>query len=213
MVDDVRTGLVIRHATEVDVPDVVTTHLHSFKGFFLTFLGPAFLNELYSATLQDTSGIGFVAESEKSIYGFVMGTTQPAGFYRRLLRNRWWRFGCAAVQPILRRPTVIPRLLRAFSMPRRSTRQAGCGTLMSIAVLPKAQGQGVGRALVHAFLKEARCRGLEQVDLTTDKDDNEAVNRFYQKLGFSCVRTFITPENRAMNEYVITLDPGLRGES
>lgn len=45
------------------------------------------------------------------------------------------------------------------------------------------------------------------MDLTTDRDNNEATNSFYQKLGFVCERTFMTPEGRAMNEYVIDL-PG-----
>ena len=76
---------------------------------------------------------------------------------------------------------------------------------MSIAVLPEAQGKGIGQALVWAFLEEAAQRGLRQVDLTTDRDDNETTNRFYQNMGFVCERTFVTPEGRAMNEYVIGL--------
>ena len=188
-----------------DVSAVVQVHLDSFRGFFLTFLGPAFLRELYVATLADSSGIGFVAEDGKGICGFVTGTAQPSGFYRRLLRRRWWRFALAAVLPVLKRPSIITRLLRAFSMPEQATQQEGRGTLMSIAVLPETQGNGIGQALVRAFLEAAAQRGLRQVDLTTDRDGNEATNRFYQNLGFVCERTFVTPEGRAMNEYVISL--------
>jgi len=32
------------------------------------------------------------------------------------------------------------------------------------------------------------------------------VNRFYLKLGFRLADTFVTPEGRAMNEYVMTLE-------
>lgn len=76
---------------------------------------------------------------------------------------------------------------------------------MSIAVLPECQGSGIGQLLVRAFLDEAKRRGLRQVDLTTDRDNNESANRFYQRMGFVCERSFVTPENRAMNEYVIDL--------
>ena len=155
---------------------------------------------------MDSSGIGFVIEGENGICGFVTGTAQPAGFYRRLLRRRWWRFALAAALPLLKRPAIIPRLLRAFSMPEQATQQEGRGTLMSIAVLPEAQGKGIGQSLMQAFLAEAARRGLRQVDLTTDQDDNEATNRFYQNLGFVCERTFTTPEGRTMNEYVISLN-------
>lgn len=76
---------------------------------------------------------------------------------------------------------------------------------MSLAVLPEAQGQRVGQALVLAFLEEASLRGLRQVDLTTDRDANDSTNRFYQRLGFACERTYTTPEGRAMNEYIIDI--------
>lgn len=196
----------IREMTLSDVPTVVQVHLVGFQSFFLTFLGSAFLRELYMATLDDPSGISLVAEEEQTICGFVTGIVQPSGFYRRLLRHRWWRFALAAVLPVLKRPSIIPRLLRAFSMPTQATQQEGRGTLMSIAVLPEMQGKGMGQVLVRAFLQEAMQRGLRQVDLTTDKDSNEATNRFYQNLGFTCERSYITPEGRAMNEYVIDLN-------
>ena len=188
-----------------DVPSVVQVHLESFSGFFLTFLGSAFLRQLYVATLMDPSGIGCVAENEKGVCGFVTGTTEPSGFYGRLLRRRWWRFGLAAVLPVLKRPSIISRLFRAFSMPEKATRERGRATLMSLAVLPLAQGKGVGQALVQTFLETAARRHSRRVDLTTDQNDNEATNRFYKNLGFICERTFTTPEGRSMNEYIITL--------
>lgn len=188
-----------------DISAVVSIHLKGFSGFFLTYLGRAFLRELYTAIVADQDGIGLVVEDENGVSGFVTGTAQPTGFYRRLLRQRWWRFAWASVLPVFKRPSTIPRLLRGFSMPEQATKQIGRGTLMSIAVLPDRQGEGIGQVLVRAFLKEAVHRGLNQVDLTTDRDNNEAANRFYQNLGFVCERTYVTPEGRSMNEYVIDL--------
>jgi ribosomal protein S18 acetylase RimI-like enzyme len=76
---------------------------------------------------------------------------------------------------------------------------------MSVAVAPEAQGRGLGQALVRAFLEEAADRGLKHVDLTTDKNNNDSVNQFYQRMRFRCSRTFVTSEGREMNEYVIDL--------
>ncbi len=195
----------VRQMCLADVPLAVKVHLESFSGFFLTFLGPAFLCELYTATLADPSGIGFVAENGEGICGFVTGTAQPSGFYRRLLRKRWWRFAVASIVPGMRNPSIIPRLLRAFSMPEGTSNKEGHATLMSVAVLPSIQGKGVGQSLVRAFLLEATRRGLKFVDLTTDRDHNDGTNHFYQKMGFICERTSITPEGRAMNAYLIEL--------
>ena len=67
------------------------------------------------------------------------------------------------------------------------------------------QRQGIGRLLVRAFLDEACVRELENINLTTDSFDNDGVNRFYQRLGFSLLRTYTTPEGRKMNEYITAL--------
>jgi hypothetical protein len=60
--------------------------------------------------------------------------------------------------------------------------------------------------LVRAFLEEAIRRGLRAVNLTTDEENNEKVNHFYLKLGFSRSKSFQTPEGRRMYEYKILLE-------
>ena len=76
---------------------------------------------------------------------------------------------------------------------------------LSIAVNPSAQGQGVGKLLTEAFLGEVKKRGVDQVNLTTDKLGNEVVNAFYLNFGFRLCSSFITAEGREMNEYIIDL--------
>jgi ribosomal protein S18 acetylase RimI-like enzyme len=90
-------------------------------------------------------------------------------------------------------------------MPKKVSAAPGSGALMSIGVLRDEQGKGTAHALVQEFLSEARRRGLAEVNLTTDRLNNELVNRFYEQLGFGVVRTFTTLEGRQMNEYTICL--------
>jgi ribosomal protein S18 acetylase RimI-like enzyme len=77
--------------------------------------------------------------------------------------------------------------------------------LFSIGVSPAVQGKGIGALLVREFMGAARLRGCKTVFLTTDRDDNEAVNGFYGRLGFAISRQYVTPEGRNMNEYRIDL--------
>lgn len=197
-----------------DIEAVVQAHLAAFQNFFLTFLGPAFFRELYTGILQDGSGICFVCESDARVVGFVVGTHQPAGLYRRLLQQRWWRFGRAAAGPALRRPVIIPRLLRAFKAPANAEDSSlpNSGLLMSLAIHPSLQGHNCGRRMVEAFLVEAERRGLDAVALDTDRDDNDRVNNFYLHCGFVLTRSYITAEGRRMNEYVIRLNHVSAGE-
>jgi ribosomal protein S18 acetylase RimI-like enzyme len=198
-------GLSIREMRLSDSAAVVTVHLKAFPGFFLSFLGPGFLGELYSSIVIDAAGISFVCCQGTKIRGFVAGTIQPAGFYSRLVRRRWWRFALASTKSALLKPAVIPRLFRALRKPGEVQSEPGVGILMSIGVLPEAQGQGIARELVKRFLFEVKGRGLTQVNLTTDRLKNKKVNEFYERLGFGVTRTFTTPEGRQMNEYAIRL--------
>ncbi len=197
--------IAIRAMLPQDIPSVVDVHLQAFQNFFLSSLGHAFLQELYTSILNDPSGMSYVAIVEGQLIGFVAGTDQPAGFYRRLIKQRWWRFGLASILPVLRQPTIIPRLLRAFTMPQQVARGDQIATLMSIAVLPETQGQQLGKKLVSAFLEECRRREINQVNLTTDRLKNDFVNEFYLRMGFQCINSFTTLEGREMNEYQIIL--------
>ncbi len=190
-----------------DVPVVVRIHIESFPGFFLSFLGPGFLRLFYAETLRDEAGIGIVATDEAGHpVAFVAGVTGQTGFFRRLLRGAKWRFALAACGALVRRPTIAGRLLRALRRPKDAATSSAEACLMSVAVSPAAQGRGLGRDLVTAFGAEVRRRGSRSYCLTTDAVKNDTVNAFYGSQGFALVRTFVTPEGRPMNEYLMRLE-------
>lgn len=196
----------IQSVRKEDVAIITKIHLASFQGFFLSYLGAGFLLEFYESIRVDSSGIFFVYRTpDGSVAGSVAGTDQISDFYKRLIRKRWWRFGWAATPAFLKKPSILPRLLRAFTLPCEPLPAPKCGTLMSIGIDPKYQGRGYGRELVNAFLNEAVGRGCEYVNLTTDAICKDAVNAFYRHMGFDLFRSYITPEGRKMNEYLIKL--------
>lgn len=189
-----------------DVSAVVEVHLESFPGFFLSYLGPRFLSLYYKGICSAPEGIAFSYLNEAGgPAGFVAGSSNPRGFYSRLLKKDWFRFSLASVGGVLRRPSAILRVARGVLHPGANPVGADVAGLFSIGVLPELQGTGAGKKLVEAFLAEAKNRGCKRVFLTTDRDNNENVNLFYQKLGFSLERQYETPEGRRMNEYWIKL--------
>jgi len=196
----------IQRMADKDIDHVVSVHISSFPGFFLSFLGPRFLSLFYSGICSAPEGIAFVYPNDAGIpAGFVAGTSNPGGFYSRLLKRDWLKFALASIVPILKKPSVFGRVARAITHPSGNPVGDDVAGLFSIGVLPEIQGTGAGKKLVQAFLHEASQRGCKRVFLTTDRDENEAVNSFYQKLGFSVERQYETPEGRRMNEYWIRL--------
>lgn len=197
----------IRSMNMDDVSQVVSVHLSSFPGFFLSFLGPRFLSLYYSGIVKAPEGISLVCLNTEGIpSGFVAGSTNPRGFYSRLLKRDWIKFGLASVGPIIKKPVAFKRIVRAFLHPAGNPPGNDVAGLFSIGVLPELQGTGAGKQLVLAFLNETRSRGCNRVFLTTDRDNNDTVNAFYEKLGFLVERQYDTPEGRRMNEYWIDLN-------
>ncbi len=198
----------LRPMRSEDLPEIVRTHMRSFPDFFLTFLGPRFLELLYRNIALDSEGILLVADIDGRAVGFVAGVTRQTGFYRRLIRRQAWAFAWAATSAAFQRPAIIPRLWRALHRPGDAAQSTAEACLMSIAVSPEFQGRGLGKQLVGAFCHELVARGESVVCLTTDRDDNAATNCFYQQLDFKLVRWFVTPEGRTMNEYIRNLQEG-----
>jgi len=179
--------------------------MRAFPAFFLTFLGRGFLREFYGSFSGNPEGIGFVAADGDSgrVIGVVVGPVKPAGYFKRLLVRRWWAFCLHSAAAVLKRPTIVPRLVRAVvyrgDAPEQGPERA---LLSSIAVDPEVQRSGAGRRLVQVFLDEAAQRGCPGVYLTTDRVDNDAVNAFYERLGWRVEGTFATPQGRQMNRYI-----------
>lgn len=201
----------IRRAVGEDIPGMVRVHLASFPNFFLTFMGPRFLELLYREIAREPGNVSLVSVAEDGrIIGFAVGVGNQVGLYKRLASKRWVAFALASLRSAIRNPFVIPRLLRAFNYPSLASAASCPGLLMSIAVDPGAKGRGVGKDLVRRFLLEMRTMGIDRVCLTTDRDDNEHTNGFYRRCGFTLAREFRTPEGRWMNEFVIAIDDAVK---
>jgi len=161
-------------------------------------------SEFYSSFLVDPAGVGCVALGNKTdtLLGAIVGPLTPDGYFKRLLKRRWWAFCLASVTAVLKRPTVIKRLFRAVFYRGEALPGPKRSLLSSIAVLPSAQGHGIGKALVNAWCNEIKTRGSSGCFLTTDADNNDRINQFYQHCGWQLTDTKTTPEGRRMNYYI-----------
>ncbi|MEM2174183.1 MAG: GNAT family N-acetyltransferase [Candidatus Micrarchaeia archaeon] len=199
-------GITFRKMQLSDTNQVVNVHLSSFRGFFLSSLGPKFLDLLYAFIASSPDGVGFVAVDNSQVVGFVCGSMKPLGFYRRFFFKKWREIIFSILLSIIRNPSIVPRLVWRLVTPPQASAEPGTATLMSIAILPEYQNKGIGKVLIQEFLNEMKKCGMQRVNLTTDRDNNDAVNAFYQRMGFQLVRSFVTPEGRWMNEYIIELE-------
>lgn len=187
-----------------DIPAVVDVHLSSFQNFFLTFLGRTFLERLYREIALESGATFLVATTqENAVIGFAAGVPSLSLFYKRLARKKWLIFGACSIRAAMKRPSIIPRLLRALKSSKSAGEAACPATLMSIAVAPSEKGRGVGKKLIEHFIQNMMQDGIQKIGLSTDRDNNDATIGFYEKLGFIIAREYQTPEGRWIREYTM----------
>ena len=186
-----------------DAPALARLHQRAFPTFFLSSLGTDFLRQFYAGYAEDPTGVCFaLRDTDGNPVGAVTGTTEPAGFYKRLLKRRFLGFAMASLRAALRNPAAAPRLLRAVGYRGDSPDVEGPHALLSsICVDPSVKGTGAGKRLAVAWVNEVRQRSTPQAFLTTDAEGNDQVNDFYRRLGWVLHDTYETREGRSMNRY------------
>ncbi len=196
-------GLRVVSADPSHLDSIIQIHLAAFEGFFLQSMGKRFLKELYRGFLTEPSGLCMVAIDGNAVLGFVVGTTEPERFFRKLLRNRWHAFVLAGVPSLALHPlSAGKKLLSALCYRGERPPELPNATLLSsIGVVSTRRGAGIGKILISAFCEEATASGALSVFLTTDRDKNDAVNHFYLANGFSLHSSFLKERNRRMNLY------------
>lgn len=210
-----RVTATVRPMKATDVRAVALIHEVAFPGFFLTGLGGSFLRHYYRAFPRHEDTIALVAEAIPGgdVVGFVVGASNPRGFYRRLLKRQWVGFALRAAVALARKPFAARRLVRGLTHPGRNPGGREVVGLFSVAVAPAAQGSRVAESLMSAFLARAAARGARSVFLQTDAHDNARANAYYRRHGFKVQRVITTPEGRSLNEYWRTLESTVGVES
>lgn len=188
--------------TEKDtINDIVSIHLNTFTGFFLTFMGRGFLNLMYRSYAEyKDSGILIAIEEEKPV-GFLAYSGDLSGLYKYMIKKRLIPFGWYSLGAFFRKPTVFMRLVRAFLKPGETMREEKYVELASIGVDPNVKSKGVGSQLIDALKAQVDFSEYAYITLETDAVNNEGANHFYQKNGFVLEREFETNEGRKMYEY------------
>ena len=180
---------------------IAELHKKAFPSFFLTQLGVPFLRTLYSGYMEVRDSGIIVAEEEGKLVGFIAYSNDYPRFYKGLIKNHLIKFAFCSIGAAIRHPSFIKRLLGAFKKSESVVKTERYVELASICVDPDIESKGVGSALINYLKNIVDFNKFAYINLETDADGNDGVNRFYEKNGFKLERMFTTAEGRRMNEY------------
>lgn len=183
------------------IDEIVTIHLNTFTGFFLTFMERGFLRQMYQSYCDhDESGL-LVAEEDGKAMGFLAFSSNFSGLYKYMIKTRLILFGWYSIGAFFRRPSAFMHIISAFLKPGEAKREEKYVELSSIGVDPNVKSKGIGSKLIDELKKNVDFNKYAYINLETDAIDNEGAIYFYEKNGFVRERMFETDEGRKMYEY------------
>lgn len=183
------------------IDEIVTIHLNTFTGFFLTFMGRGFLRQMYQSYCDHEESGLLVAEGDGKTVGFLAYSSDFSGLYKFMIKTRLVQFGWYSMGAFFRRPSAFLHIIKAFLKPSEVKRKEKYVELSSIGVDPNVKSKGVGSKLIEKLKKLVDFEEYAYITLETDAVNNEGAIHFYEKNGFIRQRMFVTDEGRKMYEY------------
>jgi ribosomal protein S18 acetylase RimI-like enzyme len=172
----VRTG-----GNRDDASSAARLHAGRIGDGFLSFLGPAFLTRLYRRIAGTTSSFLLVADDGGTVVGFIAGSADVGGLYRSFLVRDGFVAGLSAAPRLVR---GWRRVLETLGHGSGDGAGTGRGTeLLAVAVDPGREGEGIGKALVGAFLDQVTASGGHEAYVVVGADNAGAI-RLYTRAGF-----------------------------
>lgn len=183
------------------IDEIVTIHLNTFTGFFLTFMGRGFLRQMYQSYCDHEESGLLVAEGDGKTVGFLAYSSDFSGLYKFMIKTRLVQFGWYSMGAFFRRPSAFLHIIKAFLKPSEVKRKEKYVELSSIGVDPNVKSKGVGSKLIEKLKKLVDFEEYAYITLETDAVNNEGAIHFYEKNGLIRERMFVTDEGRKMYEY------------
>jgi len=127
----------------------------------------------------------FIAEDGEGAGGYVLGTADTKAFEERLERA-WWPALRARYPDPPDPNTPDERMQRLIHHPHRIPKRIARAypAHLHIDLLPRLQGQGIGKRMIERVLAQLAAMGAAGVHLTVGQRNERAV-RFYRAYGFT----------------------------
>ena len=204
---------------ERDLEFSIDLHARVLSHGFFVSLGPQFMRAYHRTFVDSPHAIGLIATAREHPVGFLVGVLRPRAHAKWVLANRGAGLVLRGAAALAIRPRTAVRFVstrmrtyvaswrRHGSRPNTETemKPALPAVLSHMAVVPGAQGTGVGSKLAYSFEASARSAGVSRAILTTLGGETGA-GPFYARLGWTPRGTRAQIGGLAMEEWGRDLD-------
>jgi len=179
----------IRALRKTDLPQVASLYATRLVNSTYAQLGGGFLRELIAGIDRSPQGIVLVDTDDAGVSGFMAAATDVEGLFAWLKTHRRWALGWRAALGLLRRPTLLPQLLRTDDYFAKVDHAHIQAELLYVAVRPELARSKLSSRLLGAMLYALHVRGATAVRVTCEKD-NDQPQHLLRAFGFTARHEF-----------------------
>jgi ribosomal protein S18 acetylase RimI-like enzyme len=201
-----RAAVQVRAARPEDAPGITRIAIEVLEWSRLYDLGPRFATLLNRYLASSEHALCSVAVKNDEVVAFLQGSLDAKRLFREFVRRHGVK-AALILAPKLFNPTRLGSIWRGLTYFPETHDDDPPAEILSFAVREDVQRGGVGMRLFDDMLARYRAAGVEALKVGTINVDNEASNRFFQKLGATLLRTEELYRGTQVNVYVCDLRP------
>lgn len=171
--------MIVSLAQKKDAPEIARIHKAEISGGFLSSLSIAFLTLFYEAIITSPVSFCVAAKENNEVVGFTAGTVDMHAFYNYFL-SHYFLQSCFILLPKLF--SSFKKIMETLLYPAKG-RSLPKAELLTIAVVKKFQGKGVGGLMLPVFNVEMKKRKVATFKVVVGQFLAQAV-AFYEKNNF-----------------------------
>lgn len=168
---------------------VAALHMQHLPTPFRGGPGRRLLSAYYRAVAGGRGAIGYIAEEQGHILGYVCGVWDPAALRAQMFKAEWPTLMLWGPVSVLFQPQLMASFAQRFTRPaEREVEPAPAAEyeLRPIVLDPASRGTGLAVRMVERLMLDARDRGFTDMVLYVEAG-NQAAQAFYRKMGFTAV--------------------------
>ncbi len=187
----------IRTYTDYDFPACVeiVNQVWDFDRKFPPQPLSALFKQMYIGVSLAASNFCVVMEEDGRVIGFLFGKCGDDHLVRNEYSGMWgvvyYLYRLLAVRgATLKKKLYYARIIGVHEKNRRAVEPTRVNEANLLAVDPRIQGKGYGKALMNAYIAYCKTLQVTRITLETDKECNYG---FFQHFGFTIKGTFYSP--------------------
>lgn len=197
----------VRPARAEDAEGITRIAISVLEWSRLYDLGPTFSTLLNRHISTSEHALCSVAVRDGEVVGFLQGSLDAKALFRQFVLRHGWK-AALILAPKMLSPKRLGSIWRGLTYFPENHDDDPPAEILSFAIDPSVQRQGVGMRLFDDMLARYRAAGVEDLKVGTINVDNEASNAFFVKLGATLLRTEELYAGTPVNVYVCDLRPG-----